>query len=66
MYDFKACLDLIKAVSKASREKAVHDAIRPCLADKEAMQAYANVMGYTRKAHYTMEQKASLITVESF
>lgn len=61
MYDFRTCLDLIKAVSKASREKAVHDAIRPCLADKQAMADYAKATGNTGKAVFIEEDKSQAI-----
>lgn len=61
MYDFRACLDLIKAVSKASHEKAIHEAIRPCLADKQAMADYAKATGNTGKAVFIEEQQSNLV-----
>lgn len=50
MTDYKACLNLIKEITMASHTKAIKEAIKPSLNNKEAMTAYAKATGNTGKA----------------
>lgn len=63
MKDWQVALQIISSVARKSVAKQAMEQFKPSLKDKEAMSQYAKAVGQTKKAQYTMEQKAKDIHV---